>query len=144
MRISEVGVQLYRAIEELEGSLVFLLQGIAVADDAPSLRGEERLLERVVGETAELNLLLEVPETGGVVLEAFQATGIHFYHLRVHLLGVLVFAHLKVALGHLTQYPTSSVLSFRESSEYFDALLALVETEILVSRAEHSQQAHEL
>ena len=58
--------------EELERCFMFFQETVAVSDDAPRLRSEERLLHSLVAEENEGRLVLQVPEAGAEVFEAFE------------------------------------------------------------------------
>ena len=62
VRVGEVLVELDRASEELQCRLVLFQQAVAVANDAPSFRSEERFLYSLVTEEDKGRLVLQVPE----------------------------------------------------------------------------------
>ena len=64
MGVSEVVVQLDGSSKELECCLVLLLKTVAVAHDAPRLRGEQRFLKSLVRKEYERMLVLQVPQAG--------------------------------------------------------------------------------
>jgi len=90
MRVREVLVKLDRAIKELECRFVFFLKTVAVAHDTPSFRDKERFFKGKVTQVSKLVLLLEMPETGRVVLEALKTIRLDAHHLLVGFHGVLV------------------------------------------------------
>lgn len=59
--IRVVGIQLNSPIKELYCLLMFFLQRETVANCDPGLRDKERLVERLVGQIAKLNLLFQMP-----------------------------------------------------------------------------------
>jgi len=66
--VREVVIQLDSSFEELERCLVFLLETVAITYDTPRLRGKQRLLKCLIRQEDECVLVLQVPETGRVVL----------------------------------------------------------------------------
>ena len=144
VRVREVLVQLDGAPEELDRGLVLSLQTVAVAHHAPCLRSEERLLEGLVAQKDERVLVLEVPETGRVVLEALQAIGLDLAHLLVELDCVVVARLLVDALGHLREHPARLSLLVRQLSAVERLGLATVELALqLVGSAHYAEQVHQ-
>jgi len=144
VRVSKVHVQLNGAREELEGCLMLLLEGVAVADHAPRLRREQRLLQSIVREIAELDLLLEVPETRGVVLETFESERLRLQDLLVSFLSVLILGHFEVAASNLGEDPTCLVLLLRKLPKDGHRLLAAVEAELQEGMPDDLQEAHHI
>lgn len=61
MCITEVNIELYSPTKEFQSRLVLLLQGIAVSKNAPGLRRLNIAFQCIIGKTAELHLLFQVP-----------------------------------------------------------------------------------
>ena len=98
-KFAPVIVYLHRALEELDGVLVLLLVGEAVAGGAPG-RGRELVDPlKVLGQGRQLHLFLQVPEGGAVVLHQLQAVGILLPHQGKVAARLLVLVHLEVALA---------------------------------------------
>lgn len=123
---------------------MLFLERVAVAHHAPCLRRKQRLLKRVVREVAELNLLLEVPETRGVILESFEPEGLCLQYLLVSLLSVLVLSHFEVAASHLCEDPTCLVLLLRKLPEDGHCLLASVETQLKIGMPDDLHETHQI
>lgn len=66
--IREGRVELDRALEAPNGDVVFLLERVAVADGAPSLRRASVERDELMREIGECYILAQVPQEGGVVL----------------------------------------------------------------------------
>jgi hypothetical protein len=100
--IGERCVHLDGAIEELDGSLVLLLQREAVADNTPRFRTHLVNLHHLLGESAELLVSLEVPQRRGQDLRAGHAEGLQPEHLSQSQLSRLHSTDMKNGKGDLT------------------------------------------
>lgn len=121
---------------------MLLLQRIAVTNDAPRLRCEQRLFQSMIREIAEIHLLLQVPQTCRVVFEALQSVRLDLYYFLVHFLRILILCHLKVASSNLCECPARLKLLLRQLIEDLDAFLALIEAKLEVGVAEDLQKGH--
>lgn len=116
VRVGEVLVELDRASEELQCRLVLFQQAVAVANDAPSFRCEERFLYSLVTKENKGRLVLQVPEACRVVLQAFESMRLQLTHLFVNFDCLVEAALFKDALGELALYPAGFPLPSRELS----------------------------
>ena len=129
--------------EEFKGLLVLLLQGEAVADGDPGFGRVDGLLEGLVGQEAEVDLLLQVPQAAGVVLNSL-------YPVRLDLVGLLIVLRCLVVLDDFHvgpsdggEHPAGVEVILRQFLEVLHRLQAVVSAEVVVPIGELLEQGHE-
>jgi hypothetical protein len=74
------------SLEELDGGLVLFLEGEAVAQSAPGLRGHLVRVNQLLGQMTQADLFAQVPQDGGVDLHIRCPLTLHAMHPRKQLL----------------------------------------------------------
>ena len=105
---------------------MLLLKRVTVTYNTPSLRGEQRFLKCMIGQIAEVDLLLQMPQACRVVLKSLKSIWFYLNYLFVNFLSILVFSHLKVASSDLCVCPSGRVLLLSKLVEYFESFLAFI------------------
>ena len=108
--VGETLVDLNRSCEKLECSFVLFEQAVAIPDDTPRFRREERYLDCLVAQIDEGGLVLEVPEASGEVFEPFKTVGLKLSHFFVDPDRLVVPRLLVDALGELPLHPSCLLL----------------------------------
>ena len=142
--IGVMRVELNGSHEELESLFVFFLEGKAVADSNPGFGNEQRLVEGLVRQVAEVSVFLQVPQTTRVVLDAFHPVGFAFEGFLVEGDGILVADHFHVGLAHVGEHPSGFEVVFGQFLELLDGFEAVVVVELVVAVGQFPEQTDDV
>ena len=135
-------VKLNSPSEELQSLLMFLLKRETISNCYPGFRCIHTFLKRLMGQIAKVNMFLLMPETAGVVLDAFKSIWLKFISLLVVLSSIMVFDNFHIGSGDGGENPACVVLIQRQFFELFNSIIALVGTKQMISLSKSSEQGH--
>lgn len=100
-----LGVELNGSGEELQRLLMLFLKGEAISNCDPGFRRIDGLLERLMGKEAEIDLLLEMPQTTRVVLDSLNSVGLDLVSLLIVLRCLVVLHDFHVSSSDGGEHP---------------------------------------
>lgn len=130
--------------EELQRLFVLLLQGEAVSNCDPGFRRIDGLFEGLMGQEAEIDLFLEMPQTTRIVLNSLNSVWLDLVCLLVILRCLVVLDYLHVGPSDGGEHPTCVEVILRQFLEVFNGFKAVVGAEVVVSISELLQQRHKV
>ena len=132
VRVRKRRIQLQGPLEEFDRCVGLPLQGEAVADNTPRLRGEFVHLDDLLGQGAQLLVALEVPQGCGERLQSAQTEWLGAQHLPEGQHRGLVFIHLIVGLADPLAHQSSTEMPLRQGVQLINAGSTAVQTEHLI------------
>lgn len=105
---------------------MLFLQGEAVADGDPGLWGVQGALEGGVGQITQLDLLFEMPQAAGIILNSLQTVRLEPICLSIVLLSLSILHNLHKAPANIRLHPSRIQLIRRQLLELVDGLRAVV------------------
>lgn len=100
-----LGVELDGSGEKLQRLLVLFLEGEAVTNCNPGFGRVDGLLEGLMGQEAEIDLFLEVPQTARVVLNSLNSIGLDLVSLLIVLRCFVVLHDFHVRPSNRGKHP---------------------------------------